>query len=149
MLFIKRVLILILLVSWPVSAFAQQAGSPADRLVVATRHVPPFAIKGDDGEWTGIAIDLVREIAVDLSNEPAPPIDLEFRELSLKDMLSAFERSDVDLAAAALTSGSPVARTSQSSRAPRDEQPFLEPHAGGLSGRTLAGASVEFVLGRR
>ena len=103
MLLPKRWIALVLVVAGSNCAFAQQAESPARQLVVATRHVPPFAIKGEDGQWSGIAIDMLREIVVDLGKDPQQPIEFELRELTLKDMLTAVEQGDVDLAAAALT----------------------------------------------
>lgn len=85
------------------TALAQPTELPSTKLVVATRHVPPFAIKGEDSQWSGIAIDLLREIVVDLNESAKTPVALEFRELTLKDMLAAVENGDVDMAAAALT----------------------------------------------
>lgn len=100
---LKRSMALLLLSAWSASALAQPADLVGDKLVVATRHVPPFAIKNEEGAWNGIAIDLLREVVVDLSEDLERPIELEFRELTLKDMLLAVERGEVDLAAAALT----------------------------------------------
>lgn len=74
-----------------------------DRLVVATREVPPFAIHGKDGDWSGISIELLREVKADLEKELQHEIDLEFRDLSLVDMLDAVEQGEVDLAAGAIT----------------------------------------------
>lgn len=44
--------------------FAADAG-----VVVATRHLPPFAIKSDDGTWSGIAVELWRDAARDAGIE--------------------------------------------------------------------------------
>ena len=85
------------------AALAQPADSPKSKLVVATRHVPPFAIKGDNGNWSGIAIELLSDIVMELNEDSDQPLELEFREFALKDLLSAVENADVDLAAAALT----------------------------------------------
>lgn len=49
-----RILVLVLLVTWPASVFAQHGEASVGKLVVATRHVPPFAIKGEEGNWSGI-----------------------------------------------------------------------------------------------
>ena len=94
---------LLLTIAGPTCVYAQQAELPARQLVVATRHVPPFAIKGEEGTWSGIAIDLLREIVVEPGNDSPEPIELVFRELTLKEMLTAVEQGEVDLAAAALT----------------------------------------------
>ncbi len=51
-----------LLTSQP--AMAQDtASADGPELVIATRDAPPFAMRGDDGEWRGLAIDLWRDIA--------------------------------------------------------------------------------------
>jgi len=77
---------------------AAPTGTPAgDALSVATRHVPPFAIKQEDGTWHGISIDLWREIADQMG------LKYRFREMGLKAMLEALERREVDAAVAALT----------------------------------------------
>ena len=73
------------------------AAEPPDTLTVATRHVPPFAVKDADGNWQGISIELWRGIAEQLG------LAYRFREMGLKEMLSAVERGEVDAAVAALT----------------------------------------------
>lgn len=78
-------------------------GTIPDRLVVATREVPPFATKSADGTWSGISIELLENI-VDLLEEVANhEIELVYREMELREMLTAVERGQVDVAAAALT----------------------------------------------
>ena len=76
---------------------------PITKLVVATRHSPPFAMKNEDGQWIGISIELLREIKADLESEAEHETELEFQEMELEKMLDAVERGEVDLAAAALT----------------------------------------------
>jgi ABC-type amino acid transport substrate-binding protein len=66
-------------------------------LTIATRHVPPFSIKQDDGSWHGISIELWSQIADRLG------LDYRYREMGLKAMLTAVERKEVDAAVAALT----------------------------------------------
>jgi ABC-type amino acid transport substrate-binding protein len=102
-------LIALLLTQW-LTAMAQVAfptetttSDTRTPLVVATRHVPPFAIKDEEGNWSGISIDLLREIVLQLNENSQQQFDLELREMSLKEMLAALENGDVDLAAAALT----------------------------------------------
>ena len=72
-------------------------------LVVATREVPPFAMRNENGQWVGISIDLLREVKVELEIESGHEISIEFREMALNDMLDAVEKSQVTLAAAAIT----------------------------------------------
>lgn len=67
------------------------------RLIVATRHVPPFSIHGPDGNWHGISIALWRKVAERMG------MDYEFREMGLPEMLAAVEKSEVHAAVAALT----------------------------------------------
>lgn len=95
--------VLLMVAATTTSAMAQPAELPSGKLTVATRHVPPFAIQDDEGNWSGIAIDLLREITADLNENADAPIALEFREMTLKEMLAAVEQGEVDLAAAALT----------------------------------------------
>ena len=64
--------------------------------VVATRQVPPFAIKTDEG-WDGIAIELVRRISQEMQ------VEVEYREMSLVEMLQATIDGEVDAAAGAIT----------------------------------------------
>ena len=50
------------------------AGDPSARLVVGTMHTPPFAIHSDDGQWSGVSIELMEQIAGTLG------IEVEWRE---------------------------------------------------------------------
>ena len=74
-----------------------------NKLVVATRQVPPFAMRNEEGQWTGISIDLLRAVKAELEDESGHEIEIEFKDLSLAEMLEAVEKSEVDLAAAAIT----------------------------------------------
>lgn len=85
-------LIAILITPWTPAVTAEQG-----TLIVATRHVPPFSIKQDDGSWQGISIELWRQIADRLD------LEYRFREMGLKEMLDAVQRHEVDAAVAALT----------------------------------------------
>ncbi|MCH9807737.1 MAG: transporter substrate-binding domain-containing protein [Alphaproteobacteria bacterium] len=38
-------------------------------LIVATKDAPPFAMQGKDGKWTGLAVELMEEIARDLDRK--------------------------------------------------------------------------------
>ena len=74
-----------------------------DTLRVATREVPPFAMRNEEGQWTGISIDLLREVKAELESDSGKEIEIKFKDLTLAEMLDAVENSEVDLAAAALT----------------------------------------------
>jgi polar amino acid transport system substrate-binding protein len=68
------------------------------KLVVGTMRMPPFVLRSDDGQWSGLSIDLWKQIAADLN------IAFEFREFDydLPGMLDAVERRDIDAAIAAI-----------------------------------------------
>ena len=65
---------------WQPCGGAQEIPESQPVLIVGTRHVPPFAIKQDDGSWDGIAIELWRRIAAEnhwrfqLEEHPLPAL---------------------------------------------------------------------------
>src|SRR5215471_14602252 len=68
------------------------APSPAPRkLIVATHEAPPFIIKGTDGSFSGISIDLWRHVAEALH------LDYEIRDMAVKDMLDGAKSGAVDV----------------------------------------------------
>ena len=77
-----------------------QPGATASpqKLVVGTLRAPPFVLRGDDGKWSGLSIDLWNQIAAELK------IDFQFREFDydLPGLLDAVERREVDVAIAAI-----------------------------------------------
>ncbi len=82
---------------------AQEQAAIQNRVVVATREVPPFAMKDEEGRWIGISIELLREVKAELQDEIEQEILLEFREMGLDQMLAAVENREVDVAVAAIT----------------------------------------------
>ena len=76
---------------------SQPSASAKTKLIVGTKHVPPFAIKDTSGNWSGIIIELWTMVASDLD------LEYEFRELSLEEMLDSLEKGSIDVATAALT----------------------------------------------
>jgi len=76
---------------------SQSSESAKTKLIVGTKHVPPFAIKDTSGSWSGISIELWTMVASDLD------LEYEFRELSLEEMLDSLEKGSIDVATAALT----------------------------------------------
>lgn len=84
-------------------ATAQEPSAIPKRIVVATREVPPFAMKSDEGEWIGLSIELLREVKAELQVETEHDIELDFREMDLEQMLIAVENGEVHVAAAAIT----------------------------------------------
>jgi ABC-type amino acid transport substrate-binding protein len=75
---------------------AQQAAT--DRVLkVGTTVAPPFAIKGEDGQWQGIAIQLWRVLASDLG------LRFELEERKFQDLLAGVADGSLDVAVAAIT----------------------------------------------
>jgi ABC-type amino acid transport substrate-binding protein len=75
----------------------QQSSNARQQLIVGTKEVPPFSMKTADGQWTGLSIDLWRQIATELN------LQFEFRELALKQLLEGVTDGTLDAAVAALT----------------------------------------------
>jgi polar amino acid transport system substrate-binding protein len=73
------------------------ASTPSAPLTIATRHAPPFAFQGADGQWSGIAIDLWNRISANNG------YDFHYIELGLPEMLEAVAAGRIDGAVAALT----------------------------------------------
>jgi len=64
---------------------------------VGTLHFPPFSIKNADGSWSGISIELWREIADELN------LTYQLEERSLKDLLTGIKKQELDAVVAAIT----------------------------------------------
>ncbi len=92
-----------LLMIAPVSISASRAAAPDNgpdsrELVVGTKEAPPFAIKDDQGNWSGISIELWRAIADRLK--------LNYRivdVVSVDSLLENLEDGNFDVAVAAIT----------------------------------------------
>jgi polar amino acid transport system substrate-binding protein len=67
------------------------------KLTVGTKEAPPFAMKDNDGNWTGISIDLWRQIAAELN------LTYEFLELDQHNLLEALTNRSLDVVVAVLT----------------------------------------------
>ena len=81
-----------------VALFPQNGHSiSAKKLVIGTKQAPPFSIQADDGTWSGISIDLWRQIAADLH------YSFEFQAHDLKGLIQGLETGSLDAAVAALT----------------------------------------------
>ena len=90
-------------------------GFPQRELVIGTKEAPPFAMKDADGNWTGISIDLWREVAEKLG--------LKFRlaeEPNVQRLVEATSRGDYDVSVAAITI------TADRERVVDFSQPFYE-----------------------
>lgn len=78
-------------------SFLPLVGTGADRLLVATKEVPPFVVRNNDGSFSGLAIDLWRGIAQDLD------IEFEITETDIPGMLTGLQNGSFQVAVAALT----------------------------------------------
>jgi polar amino acid transport system substrate-binding protein len=70
---------------------------PAQKLIVGVAPGPPFNIHNPDGTWSGISIELWREIANELK------IDFEFRETNLSGNFDGLAQGWLDVAVGPLT----------------------------------------------
>lgn len=80
-----------------VHAEEQQTPNSQQLLVVGTKASPPFSMKTADGKWTGLSIDLWRQIAAELN------LQYEFRERTLEQLLDGVVDGSLYAAVAALT----------------------------------------------
>lgn len=78
-------------------ADAEDAAAPQE-IVVATKEAPPFAMKAEDGQWTGIAIELWNRIGAKLG------MHTSFKEYkTVPEMLAAVTDGSANAAIAAIT----------------------------------------------
>ena len=76
---------------------AGTAPSPSPAIAVGILHAPPFTIRGADGTWTGISIELWRQIAAELG------LAYELRETDLPGLLQGLKDGRFEVGVAALT----------------------------------------------
>jgi ABC-type amino acid transport substrate-binding protein len=74
------------------------SGLPRAKIVVGTMRVPPFVLRSDDGQWSGLSIDLWKQIADDLK---LPFVFREF-DYDLPGLLDAVEHRQIDAVVAAI-----------------------------------------------
>ena len=67
------------------------------KVIVGTKPAPPFSFKNSNGIWTGISIDLWRNMANELG------MQYEIKEYDLKGLLKATKENKVDFGVAAIT----------------------------------------------
>ena len=74
------------------------SGDGVAKLAVGTMRIPPFVLRGDDGQWSGLSIELWKRIAAELK------LEFEFREYDYDPagLSSAIERRQIDVAIAAI-----------------------------------------------
>ena len=66
-------------------------------LIIGTKDAPPFSMKTEDGKWTGISIELWRQIAQDLN------LSYEYRETDIQGLIEGVRDGSLDAAVAAMT----------------------------------------------
>jgi ABC-type amino acid transport substrate-binding protein len=76
---------------------AETNANVGKKVIVGTKPAPPFSFKNEKGVWTGISIDLWRNIANELG------LQYEIKEYDLKGLLNAVENKTVDFGVAAIT----------------------------------------------
>jgi len=79
---------------------ASPAGNPSPtwhKLTVGVYSAAPFNIRQADGLWTGISVDLWREIASDLK------VDFEFKEIPVADRFDALMNGWIDVCIGPIT----------------------------------------------
>lgn len=89
---------LLLSLAFTFTAGAALAQSPApERLQVGLTEVPPFVIRGEDGRWSGISIELWEAVAEGAGYR------FDYRPLPFDRLLAGVERGELDVAVGALT----------------------------------------------
>jgi polar amino acid transport system substrate-binding protein len=66
-------------------------------VIVGTKIAPPFAMKSDDGTWSGVSIQLWRRIAADLH------LRYRFEEVRLEELINGTAAHRLDTSIAAIT----------------------------------------------
>jgi len=104
---LSRTLLAISLFLYAIKAVAQTL-SPASpgmnferALVIGTKDAPPFAMKDDRGEWTGLSVDLWKHIAEQLH------FRYRFKETTLQGLIDETAAGELDGAVAAITVTAP------------------------------------------
>ncbi|MEZ4785787.1 MAG: transporter substrate-binding domain-containing protein [Candidatus Kapaibacterium sp.] len=83
--------------TFSLSAQSSTAEPSQEVLIVGTKDAPPFSMKGTDGEWEGISIDLWKDVAEEIN------LKYELRETDLHGLIQGVADDSLDVAVAALT----------------------------------------------
>ncbi|MBV8227648.1 MAG: transporter substrate-binding domain-containing protein, partial [Verrucomicrobia bacterium] len=96
--FIVAIALAAVLTQAPESPAQTLAPPPEAReLIIGTKVAPPFAMKGEDGTWRGISIDLWRHVADQIH------LRYRFQETTLKGLTDGVATGSLDAAVAAVT----------------------------------------------
>lgn len=85
------------LLFWICCAGQAQTAAAPPTLIIGTKVTPPFVMKGPDGKWTGISIDLWREMAAKLK------LNYTFKEMDLEQLLAGVTNGTLNAAVAAIS----------------------------------------------
>ncbi len=93
---IKGVILLFIIVALalPGSAAALTQGATAavpSKLTVGVVRDPPYLIKGADGEWSGLNVDIWKAVAGSLN------VAYEFKEMRFQELLDALKNRSIDI----------------------------------------------------
>ncbi len=81
-----------------ISPLARATADESRPMVIGTREAPPFSMKGADGQWTGLSVDLWNDVAQQLN------IEFEWREIDeLETLIDAVADGSIDASIAAIT----------------------------------------------
>lgn len=91
-------LLCLILLGFTVNQSLAQPPAGANRpLIVGTKPAEPFVIKGEDGTFSGISIELWQRIAEEMD------LQYEFRETDLSGLINGLQDGTIDVSVAALT----------------------------------------------
>jgi len=91
---ISIVLLISILIFCAATSAQETSGS---KIIVGVKEAAPFVIDNGDGSWSGISIELWRQIADDMG------LFYEFQERELEGLLAGLEDGSLDAAVAAIT----------------------------------------------
>lgn len=74
-----------------------QASTNQPTLIIGTKEAPPFSMKGPDGKWTGISIELWQDMAAQLK------LNYQFKEMDLEQILAGVTNGTLNAAVAAIS----------------------------------------------
>ena len=96
-----RIIVFCLLLAQTIGVIDAQESNASDEnrhvLRVGTKVSPPFAIKNADGSWSGISIELWKQLTDELN------LEYQFIELPLDQILDQVERGELDAAVSAIS----------------------------------------------
>lgn len=72
------------------------ASAAGKKLIVGIANDPPYTFKNEQGQWTGITVDLWRHIAQDLK------LDYSLKEMTQEEVLDSLQNGSIDLSADAV-----------------------------------------------